>query len=124
MSVHPSALDRRIELRRLVGLADAAGQVDEGAATVLGTVWASRRDLTDTEKARAAQAEVWVSTRFIMRASALTRSLGQGDMIADGDVVFDVKAVRDPYSDDPTQRRRWLEISAMARMRPGLDAWQ
>ena len=118
----PAALDQRIAFWRLTGDRDAAGIANADSWFRLGEAWACRRDLTDVERARAAQLQVEVSARFTVRAGSLTRDLRQGDSITDAaGVRYDVKATRDPYSDDPARRRMWLEIGAMARAAPGLE---
>ena len=101
-------LDRRITIRRAVL---TPGDFNEPVPvwSDLVTVWASVRDVTDVEQLRAQEVGASVSTRFKIRWSSDVANVDPRDRIAYGGREYDITGVRE------LGRRRWLEISAVAR---------
>jgi head-tail adaptor len=101
-------LDRRIALSRLTTTNTGLGPVEAWAP--LGTVWASRKDVSDAEKAAAGTVQGTVAARFIVRSSTVTRGLIPSDRLSEGGLMFEVIGIKQ------LGRRDYLEISAEARL--------
>ncbi len=104
----PGTLDRRAQFRRATTADDGISQVqtwaDHGSP-----VWASRRDVSDGERQRAAEVGAVITSRFVVRSSAFTRGLTAKDrMVCDG-LTFDITGIKE------IGRRDRLEITAAAR---------
>lgn len=77
-------LNRRIRFRRATLVDDGFGQAETWADHG-SPIWASRRDVSDAEKAGAGQVSATVMARFQVRASTFTRGLNPKDrLICDG----------------------------------------
>lgn len=105
-----SELDRRITLQRATS---AAGPLNEPVDTWsdLATVWARRRDASDSQKIEfvaAGQIGSFIVARFTVRSSAVTRSVTPVDQIVHDGKVWDIKGVKE--ADEG--RRRFIEITA------------
>lgn len=73
-------LDRRITVERFGTTYNEFNEPTSGW-TKLGTRWASKNDVSDGEKLRAAQVGASVATRFQVRYDSLTKSLTAADRL-------------------------------------------
>lgn len=101
-------LDRRVQFRRK-SLADnglAQGEVwrDFGAR-----VWARKRDVSDSERMRAAEVQAMLTTRFVVRWSCFAAGITPKDRLVCEGREFDITGIKE------IGRRAFLEISAAAR---------
>lgn len=107
--IDAGSLDRRVQFRR-------SEKVDDGYATAErfqdhGTpVWASRRDVSDAEKASSGTVFAELSARFRVRSSEFTRGLSPTDRLLEGSTEFQIIGIKE------IGRRYLLEITAIARM--------
>lgn len=101
-------LDRRVTLVSVSATNAGTGYTE--TTTTLGKVWASRRDVSDAEKATAGTVEGTVRARFIVRSSSLTRGLKPKDRLTEGGKVFQIIGIKE------VGRRDVLEITAEARL--------
>jgi SPP1 family predicted phage head-tail adaptor len=101
-------LDRRVQFRR-------AAIADNGIGKTLtfadhGTpVWASKRDVSDGEKYRAAEVQAVVTTRFVVRWSSFTAGITPKDRLVCGGREYEISGVKE------IGRREFVEITAAAR---------
>lgn len=101
-------LDRRIVLERRTGAADDFGHPAE-TWTTLATVWASKEDVSDAERLRAAERAAIITTRFQIRHSTTVADLNPKDRLSYGGRIYDINAVKE------IGRKVGLEITAAAR---------
>lgn len=101
-------LDRRVTLATVAATNSATGYTE--TATTLGKVWASRKDVSDAEKAAAGAVEGTVRSRFVVRSSSTTRGLKPKDRLTEGGLVFEIVGIKE------IGRRDFLEITAEARL--------
>lgn len=102
-------LDRRITFQRNTpGVPDGFGLPAESWADI-GTVWASRNDVSDGEKVSAGQASGALLSRFVVRSSSLTLTLNGKDRISYGDAIWNILGVKETGDG----RNRFLEITAV-----------
>ena len=101
-------LDRRVQFRR--ARLDDNGLIKAEVWEDLGRcVWASKRDVSDTERWRAAEVQAQISTRFVVRWSPFTAGVTPKDrLIAEG-LEYDISGIKE------VGRREYLEITASAR---------
>lgn len=101
-------LDRRVQFRR-------AGLIDNGLsrvpvfATHGGPVWASKVDVSDAEKQRAAEVQASITSRFRVRWSAFSADITPMDRLVCEGVEYDITGIKD------IGRREFREITAAAR---------
>lgn len=101
-------LDRRVQFRRAQTVAGALGSSQVFADHGL-PVWASKRDVSDVEKQRAAEVQATITTRFVVRWSVFTAGITPKDrLICDGR-DYDISGIRE------LGRREFLEFTAAAR---------
>lgn len=100
--------DRRVQFQRPASVDDGLQQVatfaDHGEP-----VWASRRDLSDAERAAAGWIEATVATRFVVRSSSFSRDLNPKDRVICEGLTFDIQGIKQ------VGRRDFLEITGTAR---------
>ncbi len=102
-------MDRRIQFQRAVLRDSPLGRAEDFAPH--GTpVWGSRRDVTDVERARAAEVQASVTTRFVVRWSAFAADLTPKDRLTCDGREYDITGIREVGA-----RRTFLEITASAR---------
>ena len=100
-------LDRRVVLmRRVVGGANRMGEPVEAWAPG-ETVWASKSDVSDGERVRAAAVGDVLTTRFGVRWSSVTRTLTTADRIACAGVEYQITGLKE------IGRTEGLEITAV-----------
>ncbi len=102
------SLDRRVALSSIASTNTGTGYTE--TATALGTVWASRKDVSDAEKTAAGTVEGTVRTRFMVRSSSLTRGLKPKDTLTEGGLTFRIVGIKE------VGRRDMIEITAEARL--------
>lgn len=100
-------LDRRITLQRKAVTNTGLGVTEAWAN--LGTIWASRKDVSDGEKMAAGGVMATLAARFVVRSSDLTRGLTPKDALIDGGKTFQIAGIKE------LDRRGFLEITAEAR---------
>jgi SPP1 family predicted phage head-tail adaptor len=102
-------LDRRVQFRR-------SSLVDDGMSKVPvfadhGTpVWASKRDLSDGERWRAAEVQANVTTRFVVRWSGFAAGLTPKDRLVCEGREYEITGIKE------VGRREWVEITTAARI--------
>lgn len=100
-------LDRRVTFERVTETNTGLGLTTAWAG--LGTVWASRKDISDGEKMAAGGVMATVAARFVVRSSVMTRGLLAQDRLTEGGRVFQITGIKE------MDRRGYLEITAEAR---------
>lgn len=101
------ALDRRISVAQVGSTNTGTGWTE--TTTTLGTFWASRKDVSDGEKAAAGTVMGTVAARFVVRSSTMTRQIKPKDRLTEGGLVFEIVGIKE------VGRRDYLEITAEAR---------
>jgi head-tail adaptor len=101
-------LDRRVQFLRAALVDNGLEQVETFAAHGV-PVWASRKDVSDGEKARAGEVQAVLMTRFVIRSSAFSRGLTAKDRLATEGLIYDITGIKQQG------RRDFLEITATAR---------
>lgn len=102
------SLDRRITIER-----DAGGAVDAFNAAAedwqtLIEVWAGREDVKDGESVQAGQLGAFRMTRFVIRSSAVTRTVTPKDRVIHGGATFNILGVKESGG-----RNRFLELTTV-----------
>lgn len=100
-------LDRRLSLWAAQASDDGFGTVETFAA--IGTVWASKRDVSDSERWAAGQVQAHITTRFQVRYSTMTAGMTAQDRVSCEGKTYDIVAVKE------IGRREGIEISGAAR---------
>lgn len=102
-------LDRRITIERLTeGAQDGFGQPAEAWGSI-GTRWASRRDVLDTEKVSAGQRDTARMTRFVIRSDSVTRTITAADRLNYEGTFWNIQGVKET----PEGRNRFIELTAV-----------
>ena len=99
-------LDRRITLERYGVTLDEFNQPIEGWAP-LGIYPASKEDVSDGEKVRAAQVGASVTTRFRVRFDSVTSTVTAADRLVCEGVAYQISGTKEGEG-----RRREIEITA------------
>lgn len=102
------ALDRRITITRETVTNTGTGLVRDWSGYT--TVWASRKDASDGEKAAAGTVQSTVVSRFIVRSSTLSRGIRPKDRLTTGGLTYEITGIKE------IGRRDRLEITATARL--------
>jgi len=101
-------LDRRITIMRASLSANALNEHEETWLDI-ATVWASKEDISDSERIRAQEVSAEITTRFQIRHSSAVADVNPKDRVRFEGRVYDVYGVKEiPY-------RAGLEITATAR---------
>lgn len=109
MAKGAGALDRRITLQRLTeGAQDGFGHPAETWAD-LTTVSASRADVSDGERVSAGQRDSALMSRFVVRSSAVARTVTTLDRISYGGDTWSIKGVKETGDG----RLRFIELTAV-----------
>jgi SPP1 family predicted phage head-tail adaptor len=101
-------LDRRLTLVRASTVEDAFGGETSSVWSAVSTFWGSRYDVSDGERARAAQVGSFLTTRFQVRFSPIASTITAKDRIECDGEVFEVTGVK------LVGRRDGVEITATA----------
>lgn len=103
-------LDRWVQFRRAVwsddGLGDEPGFVNHGVAHP-----AYKRDISDGERARAAEVQAHITTRFMLRWSPFVADITPKDQLICEGVVYEITGIKEGAG-----RRQWIEITTAARV--------
>lgn len=102
------ALDRRITIRRAT-----VTNTGLGLTTVwsdLLTLWGSRKDVSDGERAMAGMVQGSVISRFVVRSFPASRGIRPKDRLIEGGLVYDITGIKE------IGRRDRIEITAQARL--------
>ena len=103
-------LDRLVQFQRFTLVDDGFQTVEEWADH--GTpLRASRRDVSDQERAAAGWIEATREARFTIRSSGFTRDLTPKDRLTHDGLTFDIQGIKEAW----LGRFRFLEITARAR---------
>lgn len=103
-------LDRRIQFRRAT-LQDGPLGRKEVFADHGTPVWASKRDVSDGERVRAAEVQAQITTRFVVRWSSFSAALTPKDRLVCGGLEYDISGIK-----EIGKRRTYLEITAATRV--------
>ena len=106
--MNAGSLDRRITVDRKNVTNTPSGVTEAWAA--IATVWASRRDVSDGEKAASGTAISTVASRFVVRSTPDTRDIRPTDRLTEGRLTFEIVGIKE------LGRADWLEITAQARL--------
>ncbi|WP_417257357.1 phage head closure protein [Celeribacter sp.] len=104
------SFDKRILFLRSIEVDDGY-QVTEKFEAHGSPIWAQKTDASDSEKRQAAQLEASVTSRFVVRWSTFTRGITPMDRLTCDGVEYRITGVKEAEG-----RRRWLEITADARI--------
>lgn len=105
-----SKLDRRIVILRAEMIDDGYGNV-QGEFVPIGTIWAHRADIKDSEKFQSGQVSSDVTTRFTVRSSEFSRDINPTDQINHGGLEFNITGTKESASG----RFKFIELTATAR---------
>lgn len=100
--------DRRVTLERWGFSRDEWGNPVEGW-TLLSRVWASKYDVSDTERLRASEVGSTLSTRFVLPWSKKVASLNTKDRLICEGTEYGIVGVKE------LGRREYLEVTGAAR---------
>lgn len=101
-------LDRRITVRRLTeGAQNGFGEPVETWADYT-TLWAGRKDVSDTEKVSAGQKDSALLSRFVVRSNSKTRTLTTQDMLSYDSADWSILGVKETADG----RKQFIEITA------------
>lgn len=104
--------DRRVTLQRFTSSTDpGSGEVIETWGT-LALVWASRRDVSDSERLASAEVAAEIGTRWVIRWSSLWSDLSPLDRLESEGRIYEIVAVKELGT------REGIEISTLARAEP------
>lgn len=101
-------LNRRVALERHGVARDEWNNPIEGWGP-LATVWASKTDVSDTERLRAAEVGSTLTTRFVIRWSRTVADLNAKDRLTCEGLAYGIVGVKE------IGRREFIEITASAR---------
>ena len=101
-------LDRRITIERYDTAPDAFNEGTKVWSPIV-TVWASKKDVSDSERVAAQEVGAEISTRFQIRYSTQVKDVDPRDRLICEGRVYSISAVKE------IGRRDGLELSAVAR---------
>lgn len=105
----PERLDRKITLQRFTYTTDPGSGEQVKVWSTLATVWASKRDVSDSERVASAEVSATITTRFQIRYDSAWVDLNPKDRLVSDGRTYEIAAVKE------IGRREGLEISAAAR---------
>lgn len=105
----PERLDRKITLERFTYTTDPGSGEQVKTWSNLASVWASKRDVSDSERVASAEVSAEISTRFQIRWDSRWSDLNPKDRVGYDGRTYDIVGVKE------LGRREGLEISAIAR---------
>jgi SPP1 family predicted phage head-tail adaptor len=108
MALQAGAMDRRIALQQATVTYDALNNPTETWAT-LATVWASKEDLSDSERVAAAEVGAAMTTRFRIRYSLKVSGINPKDRLTFDGNTYEVVNTKE------IGRREGIEITATFR---------
>ena len=101
-------LDRRVQFRR-ASLVDKGLTKTEVFADLGGPVWASKVDVSDGERMRAAEVQANITARFRVRWCNFAAGITAKDRLFCEGVEYDISGIKE------IGRREYREITAAAR---------
>jgi head-tail adaptor len=107
MGLNSGTFDRRIQAQRATINIGAGGVVSESWSDIGGPIFARRRDVSDAERIVGG---AWVSklvSRFVVRSSIFTRSIGQSDRLIHEQKIYEIDGIKEFGS-----RTSFIEITA------------
>lgn len=107
--IEAGALRNRIEIWRAEPFDDGTATVD-GEPRCIGKRSAGKSDVSDGERVRASQQGQDITTRFLVRADDLTRSITGKDQLRFRGRIYDVTGTK-----DVGEKLDGIEITANAR---------
>lgn len=102
------ALDRRITIRRATVTNTGLGPTTVWSDLI--TLWASRKDISDGERAAAGMVQGSVISRFVVRSFMASRGIRPKDRLIEGGLTYEITGIKE------VGRRDRLEITAEARL--------
>lgn len=103
------ALDRRIVIERLTeGSQNGFGEPSATWSTFV-TLWAQRRDVSDSEKVAAGQRDTARISRFTIRSSSDAKSISSLDRISCDEALWNILGVKETAEG----RNRFIELTAV-----------
>ncbi|MBM3545281.1 MAG: head-tail adaptor protein [Alphaproteobacteria bacterium] len=108
MALQAGDLDRRITIERCTEMRDAFNNPVKTWGP-LATVWASRADVSDSERSAAQEIGAEITTRFRIRWSRALSDVDPRDRVRFDGRLYGIAAVKE------IGRREGLEITASAR---------
>jgi SPP1 family predicted phage head-tail adaptor len=109
MRIAAGELDRRIAIWR-AAMVDDGTATDLGVPTQIGKRWAKKTDISDAERVRASEQGQAITTRFLVRADPLTRTITGKDTIRHKRREYEVVGAK-----DSDEREDGIEITVTAR---------
>ncbi len=116
MALRAGDLDRLITILRSAPLDDGTAIVDGPPASV-GNWWASKTDISDGERVRAAQNEQEITTRFVVRWDEVTSRITGKDFILFESLMYEVVGTKEVEG-----RHEGIEITANAQPQMALPS--
>lgn len=105
----PERFDRKILLQRFTSTRHAGAGEEVKVWGDLASVWASKRDVSDSERVASAEVSAAITTRFQIRWDSSWASVNPKDRVVYDDRIYGIVGVKE------LGRREGLEISAIAR---------
>lgn len=102
-------LDRRVTFLRAASVDDGVAS-RPGAYEPIGTVWASRKDVSDAERLRSGMVLADLVSRFVIRASSFSRGILTSDRLRCDGREYDILAIKE------VEGRAGLELTGRARV--------
>lgn len=109
MGLAAGRLERRITLQRFSFSTDPGSGEQTKVWSTLATRWASKRDVSDSERVASAEVAAEIGTRFVVRWHTAIDDLNPKDRLVFAGRTYEIVAVKE------IDRRVGLEISAIAR---------
>lgn len=109
MGLAAGKLDRRITLQRFTYTVAAGSGEQVKVWADIATRWASKKDVSDSERVASAEVSAEIGTRFVVRWDSLLRDLNPKDRLVFEGRTYEIVAVKE------IDRRVGIEISAIAR---------
>lgn len=103
-------LDRRITIERVASVPNTYNEPVE-TWSVLITVWAQRKDVSNSEKLAAGEVGSALNSRFVIRSSSITRTVTPVDRINYDQAIWNIQGVKETLEG----QNRFLEITAARR---------
>ena len=102
-------LDRRVTILRSL-VQDDGLQATLSAPLPIGTIWASKVDVSDAERQRSGIIGAEITARFQVRSSEFSRCILPSDLLHCGGVDYDITGIKE------IGRRNGLEITTKAKV--------
>ena len=102
------SLDRRIVIQRAAGTTSALNSMVK-VWSAYTTVWAARRDISDSEKVAGGHVMASLASRFVIRSSSVSRAIRSTDRISYDGSIWNIHGIKETAEG----RARFLEITAV-----------